>query len=47
MIELIYFNILMTEYNIFEIIKKEKKNIALIAPYNVNKIYTKYLNKYL
>ena len=37
----------MTEYNIFEIIKKEKKNIALIAPYNVNKIYTKYFFKYI
>ena len=37
----------MTEYNIFEIIRKEKKNISLIAPYNINKIYSKYYFKYI
>ena len=37
----------MTEYNIFEIIRKEKKSIALIAPYNINKIYSKYFFKYI
>jgi hypothetical protein len=32
----------MTEYNIFEIIKQEKKNIFLVSPINVNKIFCKY-----
>ncbi len=32
----------MTEYNIFEIIKQEKKNIYLVSPINVNKIFCKY-----
>lgn len=32
----------MAEYNIFDIIRQEKKNIYLVSPINVNKIFCKY-----
>ena len=37
----------MAEYNIFEIIRSEKKNLNSISPTQVSKVFSKYYWKYM
>ena len=37
----------MAEYNIFEIIRSEKKNLNSVSPQQVSKVFAKYYWKYM
>ena len=37
----------MTEYNIFEIVRSEKKNLSLVSLPQLNKVFVKYYTKFM